>query len=492
MSGKAKKATVCMLLAALMLSCACGSSDSGDEVTTTNNSESSESQTEETTEADPLGSLRKVDFGGETYTIIARSDGSMSQLAGIELAVDEPNGELINDTIFNRNLKIEELYNCNIEVVTMPSSEVKSAVTSSVLAGDGAYNLVWTDMNSSSVMVASDTYANFYDFDDIDLTQKWWNQNATESLTVNGQCYLQLNYIPYSGMLFTHCIYYNKRLTDVYCDEDLYGLVRDGKWTLDKFLEITANGTADLNGDTVYDENDQYGFIASFGSTGIFTYSCDQDMVSVTDDGVAQIDIVTDKMQTIVEKVNQLCYQDNRAYVNDTSYEPDMAKMFGNGQGVFYAGFLSDAMLYLRDMKDDYGLLPFPKFDEEQEHYYTSVSGGTGMLGIPKVVADPEFTGLITEALAIESYNTVRPAVFETVMENKLLRDEDSVEMYETLLDGIKIEFAVVYHGQNSYVPFTLWNLTQKNSTDLASYASTYFKSAQASYQKYVDLWYDK
>ena len=113
------------------------------------------------------------------------------------------------------------------------------------------------------------------------------------------------------------------------------------------------------------------------------------------------------------------------------------------------------------------------------------------MLGIPLTVADPDFTGLITEALAIESYNSVRPAIYETVMENKLLRDEDSVEMYETLLDGIRVEFAVVYHSSNSDIPFTLWNLTEKKSTDLASYINSRGPKALAAYQKIVDAWYE-
>ena len=112
------------------------------------------------------------------------------------------------------------------------------------------------------------------------------------------------------------------------------------------------------------------------------------------------------------------------------------------------------------------------------------------MLGIPLTVPDPDFTGLITEALAIESYNSVRPAIYETVMEDKLLRDEESVEMYETLLDGVKVEFAVVYHSSNSDIPFTLWNLTMSNSTDLASYIDSRSPNALDAYQKIVDEWY--
>lgn len=485
---QAKKLISALLLVSLLAAVSCGQSNSGD--TKQTSAQTDDTTTVETTAPDPLSQLRKEDFGGRSYTMIGVSDSSMSALAPNELDATEVNGDLVNDTVYNRNRKIEDIYNIVISAESRPGGELVTLVKNSVLAGDCPYDLVWAAMNGASNLAISGSLANLYDFKDIDLDAAWWNQRATESLTVNGQCYLQLNYIPYTGMLFTHCMYYNKNIAEDYLDEDIYELVRSGKWTIDKFLEVTENATQDVNGDTIYDEKDNYGFMASFGSVGIFTYSCDQDMVSVSKDGKVSIDIYTEKMQDVVEKVNALCYQNNRSFTRNVDKEADIARMFANGQSLFYAGFLSDAMLYFRDMNDDFGLLPFPKYDEAQEHYYTSVSGGTGMLGIPLTVSDPDFTGLITEALAIESYNSVRPAIYETVMEDKLLRDEESVEMYETLLDGIKVEFAVIYHSSNSDIPFTLWNLTQSKSTDLASYINSRSPNALNAYQKIVDEWY--
>lgn len=485
---QSKKFISALLLVSLLAAVSCGQSNSGD--TKQTSAQTGDTTTVETTAPDPLSQLRKEDFGGRSYTMIGVSDSSMSALAPNELDATEVNGDLVNDTVYNRNRKIEDIYNIVISAESRPGGELVTLVKNSVLAGDCPYDLVWAAMNGASNLAISGSLANLYDFKDIDLDAAWWNQRATESLTVNGQCYLQLNYIPYTGMLFTHCMYYNKNIAEDYLDEDIYELVRSGKWTIDKFLEVTENATQDVNGDTIYDEKDNYGFMASFGSVGIFTYSCDQDMVSVSKDGKVSIDIYTEKMQDVVEKVNALCYQNNRSFTRNVDKEADIAKMFANGQSLFYAGFLSDAMLYFRDMNDDFGLLPFPKYDEAQEHYYTSVSGGTGMLGIPLTVPDPDFTGLITEALAIESYNSVRPAIYETVMEDKLLRDEESVEMYETLLDGIKVEFAVIYHSSNSDIPFTLWNLTQSKSTDLASYINSRSPNALNAYQKIVDEWY--
>ena len=358
-----KKMLSALLAAILLATVSCGGTSSGGNETTTSAATDSDTTTEETAAPDPLSSLRKEDFGGHAYTMLGVSDSSMSALAPNELNATDLNGDIVNDTVYNRNRKIEDIYNVKITAETKPSGEIVSLVKSSVLAGDCPYDLVWPSMSGGSTLATSGVLANFYDFKDIDLTAEWWNQRATEQLTVNGQCYLQLNYIPYTGMLFTHCMFYNHRLAEKYLNESMYDLVRDGKWTIDKFLEVTENATQDVNGDSVYDENDNYGFMASFGSVGIFTYSCDQDMVSVSKDGEVKIEIYTEKMQDIVEKVNKLCYEGNRSYVKGVDKEAAIAKMFANGQSLFYAGFLSDALLYFRDMKDDYGMLPFPKYD---------------------------------------------------------------------------------------------------------------------------------
>ena len=251
------KRTVSMLLiSALLATVSCGSTGTANSEGTTSSSEATTETTVETTAPDPLSSLRKEDFGGRTYTMLGINDTSMSALAPNELNATDLNGDIINDTIYNRNRKIEDIYNIKITAETKPNGDIVSLVKSSVLAGDCPYDLVWVAMSGGSTLATSGVLANFYDFKDIDLTAEWWNQRATEQLTVNGQCYLQLNYIPYTGMLFTHCMFYNHNVAEKYLTESMYDLVRNGKWTIDKFLEVTENAKQDRNGDSVYEEKD--------------------------------------------------------------------------------------------------------------------------------------------------------------------------------------------------------------------------------------------
>ena len=95
----------------------------------------------------------------------------------------------------------------------------------------------------------------------------------------------------------------------------------------------------------------------------------------------------------------------------------------------------------------------------------------------------------ITEALAIESYYDVYPAVFETVINNKLLRDEDSQKMFELLMDGLEISFARTY--KHSTYTDLFADLTAAGSTDLASKVASLEKAATEHYDKVLESFAD-
>ena len=198
---------------------------------------------------------------------------------------------------------------------------------------------------------------------------------------------------------------------------------------------------------------------------------------------------MNDRNQSILESIVSLTQTPSSWLITDYSKENDLAKMFAAGQGLFYSGFLTDAYQFFRDMEQDYGLVVFPKWEASDEQYITTVTGGTGLLGIPKVVANADRTGQITEALAIESYYDVYPAVFETVINGKLLRDEDSQKMFRLLMDGLEINFARTYKhaGYNDLFP----DLVAAGSTDLSSKTTAQGKAATKHYENVLASFQD-
>ena len=98
----------------------------------------------------------------------------------------------------------------------------------------------------------------------------------------------------------------------------------------------------------------------------------------------------------------------------------------------------------LRAMETDFGILPFPKFDENQENYY-SMATQWGYAVLFPVTADPEFAGLITEALARESVATLTPAFFEVSLRSQHARDYESEDMLDIIFGNKIYDIGVLF-----------------------------------------------
>lgn len=478
-----------ILFALLLTSCA-GSTEQLSSTPVTEAAPVTEAVTE-----DPMTHSRDVlpeaDFGGAEYHIMGREYAKLGDLPSYEFTVEQENGDLINDTVYKHCKIVEEQYNVTITSTQYATDKSVSALETSQLAGDAAFDLVWSHINSMVSMVSKRILSDYYTLPHIDITAPWWNQLATESLTVNERCYLQMNYIPFTGVMLSHCLYFNKNLASQYDLGDLYSYIADDAWTIDTFAGLVKRVSSDVNGDSTYDENDLYGLLSSHGTSGVaMAVGMDVKAVDIADDGTFTLCIASDRNQTLLDKISDIVEDTSSYMITDYSLENDLARMFAADQGLFYSGFLTDSYQFFRDMESDYGLLPFPKADASQENYITTITGGTGLLGIPLVLADAEKTGLVTEALAIESYNYVYPAIYETIFEDKLLRDEESKVMFDLLMSGLEIDFGRTFK-QADYVDL-FGNLLVKKSRDLASSAAKLEKTAEKHFQKIIDVYFEE
>ena len=134
-------------------------------------------------------------------------------------------------------------------------------------------------------------------------------------------------------------------------------------------------------------------------------------------------------------------------------------------------------------MDVDFGLLPLPKFDEMQDAYHTDVhSWASDALTIPTVVEDPEMSANVFEYLSFASMSTLKPEYYDKVLTYKAMRDEDSVEMLDYLLDGRVVDIG--YLDDTGTIYSGLHTQLSNGSTDLASFFEKRTKTAQKQLDK--------
>lgn len=112
----------------------------------------------------------------------------------------------------------------------------------------------------------------------------------------------------------TWCLFFNKNIAKDYDLPDLYSLVREKKWTFDKFSELCHNVTYDLNGDGKYDDNDLWGHVTVFArSAAAYTYSMGGYLtVKNEKTGYPELNLGSERIYDAYEKVRSLFFDSGR------------------------------------------------------------------------------------------------------------------------------------------------------------------------------------
>lgn len=477
------KRVLSLLLAGLLLAFSVSCSDNPAQTGTSNDTTGGQDTAETTASAEELlnDNLPAKDFDGYEFRFYTRNCCE-SHAEG--LYIPELTGDVINDAVYTRNQAVEERFNVKIvEPLTAPDGAATALINSITAQDDVADVAVWHFRHLGDLALQGMLY-DLGTIPNLDFEKPWWSYDIIENYTIFNKSYVGLGYLDIDNITYTGCMYFNKKIAEDYAVEDLYSLVSAGKWTLDKLLALTASVGMDLNGDSKMTiDQDLFGFGTAAGLMFMFQSAADQPTTIRESDGTPVLAINTDKMVSIVEKTYALLHENEYAYVS----EGGGFDSFRKGTVFIHTGLLNDAtMPEMRDMEDDFGIIPFPKYDEAQQNYYSHGSAHGELFGIPITVTDTERTGIILEALLSEGYKTIRPAVYEVALKSKLTRDEESAAMIDIILSGRTGDFADIY-DEWGFV-YTLDHMVGRaTNKDFASYYAANEAASLARISKAVE-----
>ena len=125
----------------------------------------------------------------------------------------------------------------------------------------------------------------------------------------------------------------------------------------------------------------------------------------------------------------------------------------------------------LRDMENAYSVLPYPKYDEAQQEYYTNSMDQHSVFGTPVTLPESryEFLGIMMEALNAESWKTVFPAFYDTALKNKYSEDATTAQMIDLIMGGRVYEFSFQFGEYLQSLPYMFRNQLYSGQNNLAS-----------------------
>jgi len=390
--------------------------------------------------------LPDVDMGGYEMSIFIPSKDTQAW-ALIALDADEITGDIVYDEMYSRNRRIEERFHCKITALEQNAITVTTLVNS-VLAGDNEYKIAQLNDENVNNANTAGILTSFDRLPYVNLEAEWWNQWANRSFMLNGKQYAAAGDYSLSEYSKAYMIYINKDIySEITQEKTVYDYVLDGTWTLDRLVTIAKQYARDLNGDTVMDNNDRWGFSGCAKvSMGMLMSGFGISLVSTDSDGNPYYALPGNESAiNKLEKMVSVFQNSGSWYYNAPDPMGGMQdENFKNGNVLFQAASIWQTDGY-RSLEFDIGFLPTPKYDESQKEYYSIVAGGT-LTTIPKSLSEEDLknVSIILEAMAFDSHNTLVPLYKETVLKGKYARDEHSIEMIDVIMDSAYFDTGII------------------------------------------------
>ena len=446
-----KVKVLALLLAVLMLLplafAGCGKDEGG--------KKGGPSVVEETKEAEDTSKQYDAkihDLHGHQFWFIVRELGQYQHLTVNEIYAEELNGDKVNDAVFKRNSTLQEKYNCEIheDRVENPSSAVKEQL----LAGEYQYDYIYDGISRLRPLSASNLLADFKELEEVNLEKAWWDQNAIEGFGIAGKAFYVTGDAGTLDERSAWVMYFNKDILEKAHFETPYKLAREGKWTIDKMYEMMEATKEDSDGNGIWEiGKDRFSYIGEPFNNWIHVAACGLHLSRISSAGEIEIPA------TISEDVLNAWAALKPLLTSPYRDVSDSGSRFRAGLGTFYS-CLSGSILNMGKVDTlNFGVLPMPKLNEEQEEYWTSINSSWCYGFAIPVTTDnaPDYeengfesgreqAGYFLEAFSYYSMGTLSVAYYEQVVKHQVIKDEESVEMMDLALKNKLYDPVVIFN----------------------------------------------
>jgi len=408
--------------------------------------DSAASETGEPTETDLKNTITKKDFGGAAYTILAAVEQWKTKVTA-----EAEIGEILNDALFMRNRSIEEDYGVNLkyEIVNgyfAGKEAVRTKLHGSVMAGDATYDLFTGSTAYLCERILDGLFMNQSELEPLDFEQPWYYNNVNKNIAVYGKLFVSAGGFNIANESESWCTIFNKEMLESLGLDSPYEKVYEGSWVFDELIRMGAAASSDIDGDGQFGKEDRFGVLMT--QTEAFyalPYGLGRLITVLDSDGIPRLTGADERNVGIFDKLGEFRNDKTMYYSCETDPKVELISKFSAGQGLFVLYPLR--IVEIPEMREsiDFGIIPLPKYDEQQDAYYTLC--WANVAAIPLVVEDTEKSAVVLEALNCYSYVDVLPQYTEIVLQRKLSRDNESAGTVKLLSEGISMDFGTLFNA---------------------------------------------
>lgn len=468
-----EKMLVLLLITVMLISCSAQTNDTSSDTAVAINETPTETESMETEEVPDLPS--DIDFGGKTFVfgVVDNPNGRNP------IVMEELTGEALNDAQYTTVQATADMLNVQIAEFLMESGyPAAQDVINTVSSGDDAIQVANIYCAGIPRVLTGGYVLSYNDIPYIDLTKSWWDQKVNETLLLSGIRYAVNGDLNITTHDLTYALVFSKGQIANNGLKSPYDLVKSGVWTMDKMAEYMVAVTNDTNGDGQFTDADNYGYASSTKmALPSFWIGTGEKTITLDEQEIPTISMESERFYNVIEKIFSITRDNGVRYknTNENDVPSDAITMFENDRVLF----MDCSLFYiatLRDMETDFGIIPYPKYDESQQDYFARVSYFMPSV-LPATNRDMELIGAVMEYINYSAQKNITPAYYDITLKGKVSRDVESVEMLDLILDNRSVDlgdtlfcasvrdgfFAAMYRADNR----DLASVLQKNTKSL-------------------------
>ena len=422
-----------------------------------------------------------LDFGGHIFSIYTREN-----TAFYNTIIEEEIGEVLNDSIYHRTRNVEDRLNINFVESTYTDANAPRRL---LLAGDNAHDKIIARCSHAFTFWVEGLTYEVDQIPNIDLSKPYWHTMANESISLNKRQHVAIGSANLTFYDFARVLLFNKQLIADFDLELPYGLVNSGKWTVDEMDRMMKAVISDLNGDGVMDINDRFGYLARGNDVlPAFWIAAGARSVDKDADDVPYFAAGSERFISIFDRVFDILWDTGAWWSKmnmDANVPTQSIQLFMQGQSLFIdcqVSYISD----LRGMETDFGIIPYPKYDEQQENYYGRAAFYDAFV-VGRSNPDIARTGAVIEAMNSESHKTVMPVYYELCLKTRTSRDDESEAMIDLIFNNLVIDL-----GDSIWVDkirdSVFAGMFGGNNRNIASRLEAMERSVQSDINKILDI----
>ena len=407
----------------------------------------------------------EIDYKGEKVTILYWDDVERPEF---EITEAEADGDMIKEAIYRRNIATEDRLGVTFEWIGTPGDGGDLAnftnYVRNAYSGGTYYDIIGAYSRTAGSLLTNGLIQDVNKIEDsyINLDQPWWPKSMVDTCTIADSLFFVSGDISTNVLHFMYAVYYNMDMLKKLQLEDPVALVDSHKWTIDKMIEYTSELYLDLDQDGSVSDHDQYGFTSTyFHLDAFYTGSDMMCLVPGTDTKLAiSEEYFGQKTIDLVDKLGAW-FASGDAYVNPHGGSRSYSLTFNEGNCLFRLdrAYVADNIYHngaLRNVEWEYGILPVPLYDENQDNYITVVGNPFSLWCVMQNAKDPQMSSAVIECMASEAYRKTSPMIFENNMKYRYTPDSagkgDSARMFDIVRDSIIFDLGRIFSDALSYM----------------------------------------